>query len=151
MLRPAFGRHTLDGLKWSTAFEIGVAEIDTQHRHLFALAEAVGTGLAKRDIGLAAAKVREFIEAAQRHFASEERILARAGFPEIEAHKVYHASLLAKAKELDAMCDIEANVHQADACYREVLAFLVDDVVRGDSQFKSYLQHHGLGGAPPPS
>jgi hypothetical protein len=43
-------------------------------------------------------------------------------------------------------CSLEQAAKKADACYHEVLAFLVADVIRGDTQFTSYLHHHGRGG-----
>lgn len=137
----------MDGLKWSKTFETGVPEIDGEHRHLFALAESIGEELGRGDLRLSEAKVRDFIDAAESHFANEEKILVRIGFPDVEDHRVYHASLVAKAKQLREVCHVEKTIEKADACYHEVLAFLVDDVVRGDTQFKSYLHHHGLGPA----
>ena len=135
----------MDALKWSRTFDTGVAEIDDDHRHLFLLAEAVRESVAKRDLGRSGTTVRHFIDAAEKHFVREETILAQAGFPDLAGHKVYHASLVAKARQLGLACDIEMDVAKADACYAELVAFLIDDVVRGDSQFKSYLQNHGPG------
>ena len=135
----------MDGLKWSTTFETGIPEIDNEHRHMFALADSVGAALARQDLHLADLKVAEFIAAAEAHFANEEAILAREGFPDLEAHKRYHASLVDTAKRLREVCSIEQSVNNADRCYHEVLAFLVDDVVRGDTQFTSYLHHRGHG------
>ncbi len=135
----------MDGLKWSAAFETGLAEIDSEHRHMFALANSVGDALAQRDFSLADARVREFIAAAEAHFAHEEAILARVGFPDLAAHKRYHASLVEKARRLREICRIEEVAGKADACYHEVLAFLVDDVIRGDTQFTSYLSDRGRG------
>lgn len=134
----------MDGFKWLPSYEIGHAEIDGDHRHLFKLVEAIRGGLAKRDSGLTGAEVQKFIDAAEKHFAREEEILAQAGFPEIDRHKAYHTSLLTKAKQLGRICGTEIDPKKADACYGELISFLVDDVVRGDSQFKSYLEHRGV-------
>jgi len=133
----------MDALKWSRTFETGVAEIDDDHRHLFLLAEAIRESVAKRDLGQSSTTVQRFIAAAEKHFVREESILAQTGFPDLAGHKVYHASLVAKARQLRLVCDIELDFAKADACYAELVAFLVDDDVRGDSQFKSYLQNRG--------
>jgi hemerythrin len=133
----------MDALKWSQTFETGVTEIDDDHRHLFRLADAVRESIVKEDMAQSSTTLQHFIDAAQQHFVREERILAQLGFPDLAAHKVYHSSLVAKARQLRLVCDIEVNAAKADACYTELVAFLIDDVVRGDSQFKSYLQHYG--------
>lgn len=136
----------MDHLKWSPTFETGVPEIDDDHRKLFALVEAIREGIAKRDTTLTRASVKEFIVAAENHFTKEEEILVRIGFPDIDAHKVSHASLVTKATQLKQVCNGEMDPEKASACYDEIVAFLLDDIVRGDSQFKSYLNHYGFAG-----
>jgi len=134
----------VDGLKWSSAYETGHPEIDSDHRNLFALVEGIREGLAKRDPGLTSSLVQEFIDASARHYAKEEEILVGLSFPDIDAHRVYHASLLAKAKQLRQVCAGEIDPEKADACYKELVAFLIDDVIKGDSQFMSYLSQYGV-------
>lgn len=131
----------MERLKWSPTYETGVADIDQDHRRLFALADAIYEGVAQRDATLTAQQVQGFIEACKTHFAWEEDVLARAGFPGLEGHKVYHTSLLAKADELRRSCDVETDLDKAHDCYEEVVAFLIDDVLRGDIEFNSYLAY----------
>jgi hemerythrin len=134
----------MEQLKWSPTYETGVAEIDQDHRRLFALADAIYDGVSKRDPTVTAKQVQGFIDACKTHFAWEENVLARAGFPGLEGHKVYHTSLLAKADELRKVCDVETDFAKAHACYEEVIAFLIDDVLRGDVEFNSYLDYFGV-------
>lgn len=129
---------------WSPGFETGIAEIDGDHRALFAMVDDIYQLVEKQEAELTSAKIQAFIDLAERHFAREEEILAEAGFPEISAHKRYHASLLMQAKELALVCHVEPNPERARICYEELLVFLIDDVVRGDLPFKSYLNHKGL-------
>lgn len=131
----------MDGFKWLPSYETGDAEIDSDHRKLFALVETIREGLATLDARSTNAAVQEFIDAAAEHFAREEEILVRVSFPGLDDHRVYHTSLLAKAKQLGKICSTESDPKKASACYDKLIAFLVDDVVRGDSQFKSYLDH----------
>ena len=91
--------------------------------------------------------VEEFISALQAHFAKEETFLERVGYEDVEKHKQYHQSLLTKAKELKRLCDEEGEGHKIEDCYTEAVDFLIDDVVRGDSAFKSYIQFHGFPGS----
>jgi hemerythrin-like metal-binding protein len=134
----------VDGLTWLPSFETGVPEIDDDHRKLWALANGIRDGIDALDSELTGARVQDFIGTAEKHFALEEDILARSGYPDLEAHKRYHTSLLAKARQLSLVCDAEMDPKKAGACYAELVAFLIDDVVRGDSQFKSHLDYHGF-------
>lgn len=130
-------------LEWLKSFETGVPEIDQDHRNLFSLATRIGEKVASQD-GDFADILAEFIDQAQKHFAREEEILRVAKFPGLKAHKRYHDSLLAKALELKAVCDAEEEPKQAGICYSAMVDFLIDDIVRGDSQFKSFLDHVGV-------
>lgn len=131
-------------LEWSPAFDIGVEEIDSAHRRLFAMVHEIRNALEKQDRGLCRTRVEAFIRAAEKHFTEEEELLARVGYAEAEEHKAYHAALLNKAKRLKDVCNEEMKEGEAEDCYSEVMAFLFDDVVGGDKQFKSYLDHIGL-------
>lgn len=135
----------MHNLRWSPTFETGVAEIDDDHRAMFALATEIGDGIAKQDAGFRTA-LQQFIALAELHFAKEEDILVRAGYPNVDRHKAYHTALLTKARQLKAVCDRKDDPAQAGKCYGALVEFLIDDVVRGDTQFKSFLDAEGLTG-----
>ena len=131
-------------LKWSPTFEIGVEEIDSAHRKLFTMANDIRRAIGGKDPDLSRRRVEAFIAAAHQHFAEEEKFLADIGYAEARQHKAYHALLLAKAERLKEACDQKMEGGEAEGCYGEVMTFLIDDVVRGDHRFKSYLDHMGL-------
>jgi hemerythrin-like metal-binding protein len=135
---------TLIRLDWLPTFEIGVEAIDDAHRQLFAMANGIRAAIAKQDRNSACTSVDAFIVAAERHFATEEKFLADIHYADTEAHKGYHKLLLDKAKRLKRVCDEAMDEGDAEGCYNEVIAFLIDDIVRGDKQFKSYLDQLGL-------
>ena len=127
-------------LRWSARFEMGVKSIDDEHKRLFALASAVPPGLAARS----SIEIAAFVEAAREHFVSEESILRSSGFPNLHEHRQYHLSLTRRAEDLTTICDAEENPIKSAECYDEIVSFLLDDIIRGDTAFKSFLQYHGL-------
>lgn len=131
--------------EWLPVFEIGVPEIDDAHRHLFLLANEISEAIERQDRALCRVRIQAFIEASESHFAAEEKFLARVGYFDTESHRQYHATLLTKAKKIKQVCDDEMDRGVVNGqCYREVMAFLIDDVIRGDRSFKSYLDDQGL-------
>ncbi len=83
--------------KWTSAIEIGHVEIDSQHRRLFLLGEAVVESLIDSvEHKLAATHLQTFIAYAREHFKYEEMQMNSAGYPQAERHAKYHASLLAE-------------------------------------------------------
>ena len=131
-------------LDWLPTFEIGVETIDAAHRRLFDMANELRSAIAKHDREASRVAIEAFIAAAEKHFAEEEKFLVEIDYADTEAHKGYHKLLLDKAKRLKRVCDEAMEEGKVEGCYNEVIAFLIDDIVRGDKQFKSYLDQLGL-------
>ena len=88
--------------KWTSAIEIGHAEIDAQHKLLFLLGEAVAESLVNSaDQKPDTARLQALVEFSREHFAYEEGLMRSADFPEVERHAKYHVSLLS---ELTTFC-----------------------------------------------
>jgi len=128
-------------LIWQSAYESGNPIIDAQHRGLFANANALlaaATNNAPRDEALPL--VERLVDDVHAHFAYEESVLARIGFPGASRHAEGHARLLAKAEQL------AANVRGGHASASSTLDFLVHQLVgqhllKADRAFFPYLRN----------
>jgi len=131
-------------LDWLPTFEIGVESIDDAHRQLFAMANGIHAAIAKHDRDASRIAIESFIATVEKHFTDEEKFLVEIDYVDTETHKGYHKLLLDKAKRLKRVWDGAMEEGKIEGCYNEVIAFLIDDIVRGDKQFKSYLDQIGL-------
>ena len=88
-------------LQWSKTYECGHAEIDQQHRNLFARANELlqmnGNNADKEHIALT---IKALLEETIAHFKYEERILENIGHPDASAHAQSHQRLLEKTNIL---------------------------------------------------
>lgn len=76
---------------WRADFEIGVLEIDGQHREIFSrfnkLIQAIDAGKGKEEV----IKTLNFLDQYSReHFSCEEALQQRYGYPHIEMHRAEH-------------------------------------------------------------
>lgn len=82
-------------LIWGPMFEVGVHEIDSQHRRLFdlanQLADAVIQGKGTEPLGEI---LDGLVRYTQTHFVSEEQLMARHQYPAITEHKALHQTLV---------------------------------------------------------
>ena len=78
------------------------------------------------------------------HFAREEALMQRWGYPEAGQHAGYHNRLLERAEAVRKACAEAPSLESFEACCDELMTFLVDDVVRGDMKMKSFLEEAGL-------
>lgn len=130
--------------EWSSIFEIGVPEIDRDHLEMVSLTNAVRDALMAEQYEQSSRLIAELLKVSKAHFEREEALLERHGFPRLQSHVRYHAGLLDKAERMKRICENITGRHEIRECYDEMLSFLVDDVVRGDYDFKSFLEEKGL-------
>ncbi len=89
----------MDTYPWSDAYATGNWVIDTQHRHLFELANLLADALVRG--GEAAEQAMAALDGHVReHFAEEEAFLAAIRAPSLARHRRVHASL---ALDVEAM------------------------------------------------
>lgn len=85
---------------WGPMFEVGVQQIDTQHRKLFdlanELAEAVRDGRGIEPLDKILTGLTSYT---QTHFASEEQLMTHYGYPATAEHKAYHQELIKQVTE----------------------------------------------------
>ncbi len=90
-------------MEWSDELTCGVAEVDRDHRGMVDLVnEAYGLMMTGEGAKAAGRLVADLGALTARHFADEERLMGRLGYPEIERHKAIHRDLLARFKDLRA-------------------------------------------------
>lgn len=126
---------------WLPTFDIGVADIDLQHRYfanlINRLAEDFQTVL---DPSLRLALLAELNAYARFHFLSEENLMARAGYPALAAHRGHHLQLIDELSHREGRMLLGGDTADAGP----VLAFLVQwfltHTLHEDRQFADFLQ-----------
>lgn len=126
-------------LEFSDSLRIDGGRIDAQHEALFGLINAMAAAIAAREIDRCKELSRAFLAAARDHFAWEEGFLREAGYPHVNQHAVYHRDLVALAEEAQRACDALDHHFDHDACFERLVSVFVEDVVKGDLTFKSFL------------
>jgi len=82
-------------LEWKDSYNIGVKEIDIQHRGLFDLVSKLSNTKHKyRDHKFFAVTLDTLMRYAELHFATEERYMLEAGYPKFEEHKKEHTGFI---------------------------------------------------------
>jgi hemerythrin len=87
--------------KWDDKYRTGDPMVDLQHRELFTLVnelhDAIIGGHAQEAQGRVLARLGKYVV---EHFATEERLMLRAGYPGYAQHKAVHDQLTAKATQI---------------------------------------------------
>ena len=134
----------MDRLDWLETFELGIPEVDADHRELLAIMKRIESAADAGAFNEYGSLLDELIDFSVDHFAREEAMLVEVGYPNAEIHKVYHARLLDRARSVKDICKEIRSRENFKECCEEMFGFLVDDIVTGDLKFKSYLENKGL-------
>ncbi len=84
-------------LHWSADYDTGIEEVDLQHRYFVVLINRLHKELlTSQDELYCSALIEELFKYAMFHFLSEENIMFKIGYPDLEEHRKRHFDLLDK-------------------------------------------------------
>jgi diguanylate cyclase (GGDEF)-like protein/hemerythrin-like metal-binding protein len=111
---------------WEEAYESGNAIIDKQHQKLFRLASSLMAVLTEdRPLSDVSLRLETLLAYAAQHFHDEEALLRQARYSDLAEHAAIHASLLAKARGL------QAEVQAGHLDFGKLVSFMAVDLVQG--------------------
>jgi hemerythrin len=86
-------------IKWTAEYELGVASIDAQHKHLVDIVNRFDESLQKGKGSRVMNEIlNELVGYTQEHFADEEKIMSQAGYEHLKQHQAQHRQLLQKVE-----------------------------------------------------
>jgi hemerythrin-like metal-binding protein len=130
--------------EWCDDFLVGVAEIDEQHRRLIEMIGSFYEALREKKPAseALAALLDGLVEYTRYHFATEERLMARSGFPASKDHREQHARFVRTVGDLVARVSSGQLVLSLEATsfLRE---WLVNHILKSDKALGRHLVAHG--------
>lgn len=123
------------------ALDIGIAEIDAQHRQLHALLERLKQSTDKRYGFAADAILAELVIQTRIHFAVEESLMRLLSFPDTEAHVEEHLRL---TEQLEKLRKRAQDFEVADGLSNFIQTWLVDHVNHFDREFVGHFIAKGV-------
>lgn len=131
-------------ITWSDELSVGIDSIDDQHKKLVNMLNALNDGVEKGDADAVLAKIFEgLVVYTAKHFAYEEDLFAKTGYPMSEGHIKEHEALKTQA------LDLKAKMDEGDFMVGvEVLAFLKDwltnHIMKSDAAYSEHLKANGV-------
>ncbi|MBN2525009.1 MAG: bacteriohemerythrin [Deltaproteobacteria bacterium] len=86
--------------KWDKSWEIGLEEIDAQHRQLVDIINELGEAMkSRKTIDVIGNVLKELEDYTRKHFAFEEALMRRYGYEGLDAHKPLHVKFVSQLRE----------------------------------------------------
>jgi hemerythrin-like metal-binding protein len=133
----------LTDLVWHDFLAIGVKFIDDDHKKLLSIMQKVKRSIEQNDLKQCVPMLALLPEEAVDHFSQEEQFLREVKYPDLASHIEYHKQLLIKAGTVKRICEGPESENNLKVCFDRMANFLIDDILKGDTMFKSYLDHEG--------
>ena len=131
-------------LQWNDAYSVQIDTIDHQHQRLFRIINELGLAAeqGKAKEALRGALV-ELIDYTKEHFATEEELFRKHGYPQTAAHKKEHDAFVDKVSEFKERFDqgkltltVEVRLFLSD--------WLVNHIKKSDRQYSAFLLAAGV-------
>ena len=123
--------NTSPPIAWQPDYDLGVDDIDLQHRFFASLINRLAADLRQvTDPPLRSALMQELSAYARFHFISEENLMARAGYPGLAEHRALHNRLIDELSARQTLLQLRFSAQDVD----DTIHFLVQ-------WFKGHTQH----------
>ncbi|NQV47868.1 MAG: hemerythrin family protein [Rhodospirillaceae bacterium] len=123
------------------SFLMDYESLDKEHQALADIVNLVVEAIDGDDAGKCKTLLPEFVKAAKRHFANEEALLVKIGYPNVKKHQKHHRSLNTKMDHMIEFANMAGENQLArDSLRRELVFFLMDDIITTDMDFKAFIE-----------
>lgn len=131
-------------LKWDPSYSVHVACCDEDHKRLITTINKLHDAMLDgRGADQAQSILEELAEYAQNHFATEEALMKKTAYLELDSHRAEHRVFLQKVEQFRAE---HAGCNRCDAI--ELAEFLREwltrHVAKTDRRYSAHLNAHGI-------
>ena len=127
-------------MEWKDEYDIGILEIDEQHRELFKMVNNIKKSILK---GVSPQQIiktvfTDIVDYTQKHFTSEEALMKKMHFPGIDIQKRQHKQLITdivrKLKEMKA-----GTQHNPIIMYTFLNQWLLNHIITEDQKLREFV------------
>jgi hemerythrin-like metal-binding protein len=131
-------------LRWQADYAVGVQEIDSEHQVLFSLVGACHSAMLERKGRDALdSLLNELVDYTCTHFAHEELLMQRIGYPHYQDHLRQHTDLRHSVEAMRQRTDLSDSSMKI-----ELMEFLMDwlkcHTTTSDRRIGTYMRKRGL-------
>jgi hemerythrin-like metal-binding protein len=123
---------------WGPQYELGLPEMDTQHRRWVDLLNQVYEGLSKGQSPDLQALLGECVHYTELHFAAEEAFMLKHGYPNLPEHARQHAEFATRMSGL--LGDVQSGTLKLSLpVTTEMKTWLTHHIQKEDRRYAEYI------------
>jgi hemerythrin-like metal-binding protein len=129
----------MPGYTWDRRYELGVPELDEQHRQYFKLVEALHVGALENppDRGILRSAIARLLDHARQHFQAEEAFMEKIRYPVVERqrHVEAHDAFVEQVSQLAQSLKSGAPEDARGKLATFISNWLVDHILETDVKY----------------
>lgn len=135
----------MEPVQWSEQFSVGVKELDRQHQRLIQMLNRLLSRQEPTDTHseIISDILLAMTRYAEEHFKTEEGLMERYGYPNLEEQKRQHRAYRKKTVDLSM-----ATAYGVDTVPEVLMAYLFDwwvqHILKEDMKYKTFFTAHGV-------
>lgn len=134
-------------IAWTAKMEVGNTIVDHDHRILLALVNQISLPETKQDPVAVGFILDELLGYTAMHFAREEGLMEKAGYPDLVEHRAIHKAMIAEVQQLQARLEV-FTPRLGDDLHRFLANWLMQHILVEDRHYIPYVCAPGAVGVP---
>lgn len=128
----------MDDLEWKSEYLVGIPAVDLQHQRIFDCIVSILDGPSADDRLRAEAEIIKLLGLLQQHFALEESMMRKLGYPDVEEHIEEHRRFNADVHDL-AQKSLRKKAGVSHAAVRMAHKWLTDHILVRDRDYAAFF------------
>lgn len=125
----------------SETFILECEQLDNDHQRLVEMVNDITGKIDSGNTENCKSQVLEFVDFAKAHFGREEQLLTKVGYPDVGKHRKHHRELGEKMDHILEFAEkAPVNDLAGQSLKRELVYFVMDDVITTDLDFKAFME-----------
>ena len=127
-------------VSWDEKMSVGVAVLDDDHKKLLDIFNALlKSGIAAKDPGNLTDLLGSLVDYTKVHFAREEDIMERQGYPDLDAHKAAHRYFIDEIQKLSQDDDDSNEMMLRIDLILLLKEWLIEHIQSVDMQYRPFM------------
>ena len=125
----------------TSSFLLDYESLDRDHQHLADIVNQIVKAIDDDEAEKCEGLVYDLVKSSKEHFSHEEALLVKVGYPDVKKHQDHHKSLNTKMDHMIEFAKMARENQMArDSLRKELVFFLMDDVITTDLDFKNFVE-----------
>jgi hemerythrin len=129
----------MEYVEWTDKYSTGNPLVDAYHHIFFQMVQEFGASLKDEDAAPMADRVAFLVDYTFMHFDSEERLMEKAHYPDLEAHREVHARFKDRVNAIHRQYQENPEALEAEEVLALVQDWFAHHILGEDMRFKPWV------------